>query len=490
MWNGGFVKLYLSCAIVFLNSAINGYDLSLMTAIITMKPFIRVFGEFSIEKDPTFLAFFIGLLQIGSVSGTFFVGPAANFFGRVKAMALGSAIIIAGALLEVYPRTILMLSIGRFMVGFGVSFVTTCAPTYVVEIAHPVFRGRAGALYNTGWHVGALPAAFITYALANVDSDLAWELPLLLQAVFSGIVFLGCFFIPESPRYLMSKGRYAEARKFFVTYHADGDATDPIIDQQIEDFEESNKEKEGAISTFAGLFSSSALRYQMLVLLCVAFFTQYAGNFATGYFLPLITPYLGVDKDDTAGSLRFNAINSAISALAAFGGASLADKTNRRTLWIVGAAACALSMTGSVVCMGIYDSAKQQIWGIIAFVFLEVFAIMYSFCYTPLQSLYCVEVLSYNARATGMAFEQLLVNALSYVQFYIFTAGANKFGYKLFVIFIAIDAVAVFVYYKLYPETKGRTLEQIEGFFTDPRGVVKSSVDFETDDVELKRRKK
>ncbi len=175
--------------------------------------------------------------------------------------------------------------------------------------------------------------------------------------------------------------------------------------------------------------------------------------------------------------------------MASFVGASLADKTNRRTLWMLGAASTALSMTGSVVFMGIYDGDNQQIWGIVAFVFLEVFAIMYSFCYTPLQSLYCVEVLSYNARATGMAFEQLMVNALSYIQFYIFTLGANQFGYKLFVIFIAIDALAVFVYLKLYPETKGRTLEQIEMFFADPRGVVKASVEFEKEDVELKQKK-
>jgi MFS family permease len=209
-----------------------------------------------------------------------------NWLGRVRAIALGSIIIIVGGLLEILPRTLLWLQIGRFLVGFGVVFVTTAAPTYVVEIAHPIFRGRAGAAYNTGWSVGSIPAAVLCWGMAYVDNDWAWILPLMVQCCFSGVVLAGCLVIPESPRWLMSKGRTEEARAFFVKYHADGNASDPIIDKQMQDFEEAmNAEATSVSLTFYDLFKTKILRYQMLILLCVAFYTQYAGNYVNGYFV-------------------------------------------------------------------------------------------------------------------------------------------------------------------------------------------------------------
>ncbi|KAJ3276011.1 hypothetical protein HDV01_006181 [Terramyces sp. JEL0728] len=483
-WNKGFVSLYFACFIAFLNSAINGYDLSLMSSIVVMKPFKKVFGDISVDTDPNFFAWFIGLLQLGSVTGTFFVGPIANAFGRVRTMALGSTIIIAGAVLEILPKDLTMLQIGRFLIGFGVVFVTTAAPTYVVEIAHPSFRGRAGAAYNTGWSVGSIPAAVITFAFANSISDASWQVPLFVQCVFSGVVLLGCFIIPESPRWLMSKGRVEEARQFFIKYHADGDATDPIIDEQIQAFEEMQKENENTVTTYFGLFTTSTLRYQMLLLFLVAFFTQYAGNYVSGYYIQQILPYLGVDKDNTFQTLLFNVITQIIGCVAGFAGAGQGDSRNRRTLFTAGAIATAACMAGLTLFCGIYDATQSAIWGIVAFLFIQAFSIGYSFCYTPLQSLYCVEILSYNARATGMAFEQLLVNAVAYIQNYILSNGANKLAWRFFGFYVVVDIIAALTYQKYFPETKGRTLEEIEQIFEDPRGCVPASIEFAKKDVE------
>ena len=200
-------------------------------------------------------------------------------------MAFGSIVIIVGGVLEILPRSLLWLQIGRFLVGFGVVFVTTAAPTYVVEVAHPAFRGRAGALYNTGWSVGAIPAAVLTWGMAYVQNDLAWIIPLLVQCCFSLVVLIGCFFIPESPRWLMSKGEMRQAREFFIKYHADGNEKDEIVNQQIDAFKSSMQdtnmntdESAESVQTFYGLFGSKQLRYQVFVLVAFAFFTQFAGG--------------------------------------------------------------------------------------------------------------------------------------------------------------------------------------------------------------------
>jgi MFS family permease len=94
------------------------------------------------------------------------VGPLCDIFGRRPALMIGSVIIIIGTILEVVTEQVAMYMAGRFLIGFGIASVTSAGPAYTVEIAHPQFRGRAGATYNTGWFVGSIPAAIIIFGNA------------------------------------------------------------------------------------------------------------------------------------------------------------------------------------------------------------------------------------------------------------------------------------------------------------------------------------
>lgn len=133
-------------------------------------------------------------------------------------------------------------------------------------------------------------------------------------------------------------------------------------------------------------------------------------------------------------------------------------------------------MTGLTMFCGLFSFTNVVAYGMFAFVFLQFFSISYSFCYTPLQSLYCVEILDYKARATGMAFEQLLINGLAYFQNYILANGAKDLGWKFFGFYVVIDFLAACTFWRYFPETKGKTLEEIEDIFADPRGPVKASL--------------
>jgi MFS family permease len=95
--------------------------------------------------------------------------------------------------------------------------------------------------YNCGWFGGSIPAAGITYATNSINSNLSWQIPLILQAFACCIVLVGVFFIPESPRYLMANGREDEAVAFLAKFHGGGNPNSKLVALEIEEMKENIK---------------------------------------------------------------------------------------------------------------------------------------------------------------------------------------------------------------------------------------------------------
>jgi MFS family permease len=114
-------------------------------------------------------------------------------------MIIGACTIITGTCIQAPSINEGMFLGGRFILGFGVAICATAGPSYVVEMAHPAWRGPITGVYNTFWFVGAIPASYITYGTNKnfPTSNLAWRLPIWLQMTFSGFVVVGSIFAPE-----------------------------------------------------------------------------------------------------------------------------------------------------------------------------------------------------------------------------------------------------------------------------------------------------
>lgn len=111
---------------------------------------------------------------------------------------------------------------GRFLLGFGNSPAQMCSPMLLTEICHPQHRAPLTAVYNCLWNLGALIVAVIGWGTANIDGEWSWRSITLIQAVPSIIQLCGVWWIPESPRYLVSKDRSDEAHAVLVKHHGGG----------------------------------------------------------------------------------------------------------------------------------------------------------------------------------------------------------------------------------------------------------------------------
>ena len=194
--------LYGGCLIAFLCSTMNGYDGSLMNALLVMPAFQNTFGTSLVGVKTAYVS---GMYQIGGVVALPFVGPAVDTWGRKAGMFIGCSIVILGTLIQATSTinaSLPQFLAGRFFLGFGISIAASAGPAYVVEIAHPLYRGTLTGLYNCFWFTGSILAAGVTrgsIGFAN-DDHRQWVLPTAFQAFFSGVVVIGCFFLPESPR--------------------------------------------------------------------------------------------------------------------------------------------------------------------------------------------------------------------------------------------------------------------------------------------------
>lgn len=112
-------------------------------------------------------------------------------------MALGALFIIIGTVIQATGTSLAAFMGGRFLLGFGVATSVTAGPAYVSEIAHPAFRGAMTGLYNVLWFGGGIPGTFIPWKTSQIEGTMSWRIPIWLQMVFSGLVLLFCFLLPE-----------------------------------------------------------------------------------------------------------------------------------------------------------------------------------------------------------------------------------------------------------------------------------------------------
>lgn len=471
-WTKTMFKLYLFLTVAFLNSCINGYDGSVMSGINAMTYYQ---SYFHVEKTGQESGIVFSVYTIGNIVGSFFCGPFTDWWGRRWGMFIGASIIILGTCVQAPSTSLSMFIGGRFVLGFGVATCATAGPSYVAEMAHPAWRGTLTGLYNTFWFLGGIPATWVAFGAASIDSDLSWRLPVWLQIVASGLVLLGCLFCPETPRWLVSHDRHEEAIRVMARYHGEGDRNSPIVlltyREMIEEIATEGSDKRWW--DYTDLVNTRQAWWRLLCVVGMAFFGQWSGNGAVSYFMPTLLDTIGVGNPKK--QLLYNAILNVISFIMATVGARFTDRLGRRPVLLIGTSLFVVWWTIIVTLTALYgregelsNTSISASGARAAIAFIYVFGITYSFAYTPLQALYPVECLAYETRAKGMGMYNLVVNIAAFFNTYAIPVVFGRLKWRFYFIYIAWDAFeAIFIYF-FFVETKGRTLEEINEIFEAP----------------------
>ncbi|CAP60204.1 uncharacterized protein PODANS_1_5170 [Podospora anserina S mat+] len=471
-WSAKMARLYLVLAIAYLCGCLNGYDGSLMGGLNGMKSYQQYFNM-KTAGSSTGLVF--AMYNIGSVAAVFFTGPVNDWFGRRWGMFTGAIIIIIGTCVQAPSTTPGQFLAGRFVLGFGVSFCCVSAPCYVSEMAHPKWRGTLTGLYNCTWYIGSIIASWTVYGCSYIGTLDAWRIPIWCQMVTSGLVCLGVFWLPESPRWLVAQDRHEDALHVLAVYHGEGRTDHPIVQLQIKEMmnQISSEASDKKWYDYHELWNTHSARRRLICVLGMGIFGQISGNSLSSYYMVTMLESAGIVQEQRV--LALNGINPVLSLFGAVLGARMSDVIGRRALLlytIVFASVCFAIITGTSKMAT--DDPTQVAAANTTIAFIFIFGIVFSFGWTPLQSMYISECLPTSTRAKGTAVGNFSSAAASTILQYASGPAFEKIGYYFYLVFVFWDLFeAAFIYF-LFPETKDRTLEELEEVFSAPNPVKKS----------------
>lgn len=460
------IQLYIICGLMFLGSTMGGYDGSLMGNMLAMPSFQQQFGAGIVGVQTAFIS---SLYFIGSVSALPFIGPLTDTWGRRVGIAIGCLFIIMGAIIQGTSTGLNQYLAGRFFLGFGGCIANVACPSYVVEFAHPVYRGVITGLYNCCYYLGAILAAAALRGSIQYEDNRSWLIPTWTQLIFPIILLPGCYFFPESPRWLYVHGKSDRCREILVRFHGNENPESLYVQLQLREFDE-QLEMNGADKRwwdYRVLFNSRAAVYRaILCAVAISVFSQWTGQSGVSYFLPAMLSTTGTTDPTTI--LNINLGITLTSGAAACFGASLMDRFGRRAMLISCCAAMALLWAAMLAGTGTYyeHGSESAAKASIAFVFL--LGIVFSAAYTPLQALYPVECLSYEQRAKGMALQNMAGNAASLVNQFAFPIALGNISWKTYFIYLATCTFEAVYFYFVMVETKGHTLEELTAIFQSP----------------------
>ena len=408
--------------------------------------------------DGSTLGLMSSMMSIGSICAIPFVPYAADILGRRTGVLIGCLIMILGVVLQTISVNIQMFIAGRFFIGFGVAIAHGSSPLLITELAHPQHRAIFTTIYNTTWYIGSIVAAWLTFGTNNIPSNWSWRAPTLVMAFPSILQLIFIWTVPESPRWLISKGKLEKAHQVLAKCHANGDMHDELVVLEVQEIRDTIKmEQEFESTGWSELWKTKGNRHRLVILLTAGFFSQWSGNGIASYYLPVVLGQVGIT--DSYSQTLINGILQIVNLIVAVGMCFFVERVGRRKLFLFATAGMGVVFVISTICY-----AQSQMFGnpaagraVVAFIF--IYYICYNSAWSGLLVGYSVEILPFNIRAKGITVMFLSVDVALWFNQYVNPIALENIGWKYYIVYDVWLAVELAVVYFFYIETRNTPLE-------------------------------
>ncbi|KPK51097.1 MAG: MFS transporter [Myxococcales bacterium SG8_38_1] len=446
---------------VALGGFLMGFDASVISGVVT-------FIEPELQLTKLELGWTVASLTLTATVAMMLSGPLSDRMGRRPVLKIAAVLFAISALASAVAPDFITLVAARMLGGLGVGAALIIAPMYIAEIAPAAMRGRMVSFNQLNIVIGISAAFFSNYLILRLgQSDLAWAGALGLgewnwrwmlgvEALPALFYFVALFAVPESPRWLLMHGKEAEARRVLERVNGLVKA-----EAEIEAVNASLHAKEGAERAALRELFQPALRRVLVIGVSIAILQQVTGINAVFFYAPMIFEQSGIGTDAAfMQAVLVGLVNLVFTVLAIL----FIDRIGRRPLLGAG-------LTGIAVCMLLlaYGFASSDTSPMLILVGILGFVASFAVSLGPVMWVLFSELFPNRVRGLAISFVGLINSAVSFSVQLLFPWELDTIGSSVTFLIYGLFAIAgLIIVIRLFPETKGKSLEELEAELAAP----------------------
>ena len=429
-----------------------GYDTGVISGAV-----IFIKKQFGLSTFPQELV--VGMVLVGAASAALAGGKLADRFGRRAMLIVTSLTFIAGALICALAPSFPVLLAGRVVVGLGIGLASTTVPVYISEVSPPSARGWQVSLFQLAITLGILGAYVVDYAFSKSE---AWRWMLGLAAVPGAILGLGMLKMPESPRWLLKHGREQEAGSVLSRIRGTSN-----VEVEFAEMRNTLLESDGR-GHWSELWAPE-VRPALMIGVGLAIFQQITGINTVIYYAPTIIQSAGIPS--ASGAILATAGIGIVNVITTVFAMWLIDRAGRRPLLLIGIAGMIVSLAVLGVAFTIPGGAA---W--ISVVCLMAYVASFAISLGPIFWLLTSEIYPLKLRGLAQGTAATTNWSANLLVSMTFLTLIQALGPSRTFWLYGLLAVASWIFsYSLVPETKGRSLEEIEQGWRSKRSTMSTS---------------
>ena len=442
---------HLSTFFIFFFGALGGLLFGFDTGIISgASPLIE--SNFNLGTEQT--GFIVSSVLIGSSIGALSIGSLSDRFGRKRLLVLASILFLIGSSLSMFAQGFVSMVIARIILGFAVGSASALTPAYLAELADAPHRGSLGTMFQLMITLGILLAyvSNLTFLHHNLLGLRDWRWMLGSALIPALLLFIGSMILPESPRYMVEKGRVDEARDVLHELRA---KTNQDPDKELSDIQMVANQPKGGLKE---LFTFA--RPAVIVAICLMLLQQLVGINSVIYFLPQVfIKGFGFPESNAIWiSVGIGIVNFVCTILAY----NIMDKFNRRTILLFGSIVMATSIGILSVLnftLNVADAAVPTM------ILIGIYIFGFAVSWGPICWLMIGEIFPLNVRGVGNSIGSAANWIGNFIVSQFFLELLHVFNNNVggpFAVFTFFAIVSIFFVIYMVPETRGKSLEEIE----------------------------
>lgn len=428
--------------------------------------------ESNFELTQVLTGFVVAVALLGCAVGAVVAGALSDRWGRLKVMLLGAVLFFVSSIGAALTFSVPDLILWRVMSGLGIGIASVVAPAYIAEVAPRQIRGSLASLQQLAITLGIFGALLSDAVLANSAGGAAnelwlgmeaWRWMFLVGVVPAAVYGILSFTVPESPRFLLAKGKVEEARAIFARLvpPADLEKTMKDLRQAIEtDRRNANVSLRGPVL---------GLQRIVWIGIILSAFQQFVGINVIFYYSTTLWKAVGFQESD---SLLISVITSVTNVLVTLVAIFLVDRVGRKPILLTGSVLMTVSLAAMALSFTFAQGSGDDVslpapWGTIALIAANLFVVGFGASWGPLVWVLLGEIFPSRIRGKALgvaAGAQWIANFAITVSFPAMSSWSLPLTYGMYALFAALSFF--YVAFRI-PETKGMELEQTETLFVD-----------------------